>query len=119
MNNFLVKLPSLLAFFIGIMSILAGGRVVFLGWRPDYRVLMWLPIYNFIAGWLTLLPAYWLWINHRYALAASLAIFTLHAIVLVALVIAFRGQAAAQSFGAMSFRLGMWFIILALVWFRR
>jgi hypothetical protein len=118
MNTLLAKLPSLLAFLVGIMSIVAGGMVM-RGWRPGYNVLSWLPVYNFAVGLLTLIPAYLLWVNSRYALTASIVTFALHAIVLVLLLIVFRGQVAAQSLGAMSFRVVVWIGILALIWFQK
>ena len=68
---------------------------------------------------LTLIPAYLLWVNNRYALAASIVIFALHASILALLLALFRGQVAAQSIGAMSFRVIMWMIIFALLRFRR
>ena len=118
MNAFLTKLPSILAFLVGAMSIVAGGMVL-RGWKPGYSVLSWLPVYNFVLGMLTLIPAYLLWVDHRYAFVASIVTFGVHAIVLLLLLTLFRGQVATQSIGAMSFRLIVWIIILALLWFRR
>ena len=118
MSTFLTKLPSILAFLVGAMSIVAGGMVM-RGWRPGYSILSWLPVYNFVLGLLTLIPAYLLWVDNRYALAASIVTFVLHAVVLIILLTIFRGQVATQSIGAMSFRLIVWIIILALLWFRR
>ena len=118
MNTLLAKLPSLLAFLVGGMSILAGGMVL-RGWRPGWNVIAWLPVYNFAVGLLTLIPAYLLWINHRYALPASIIIFSLHALVLLLLFTVFRNTAAFQSVGAMTFRIVTWVAILALMWFRR
>ena len=118
MNAFITKLPSVLAFLVGIMSIVAGGMVM-RGWRPGYNVLSWLPVYNFAVGLLTLIPAYLLWVNSRYALTASIVTFALHAIVLVLLLVIFRGQVATQSIGAMAFRVVGWVVILALLWFQR
>ncbi|MEW5938628.1 MAG: hypothetical protein AB1750_03105 [Chloroflexota bacterium] len=117
MNTILTKLPSILAFLVGILSIFAGGMVM-RGWRPGYSILSWLPVYNFAVGLLTLIPAVLLWIDHRYALTASLVTFGIHAIVLLLLLTVFRGQVAAQSVGAMSFRVIVWVAILALLWFR-
>lgn len=112
------RLPAILAFLVGALSILAGGLVL-RGWRPGYSILSWLPVYNFIVGLLTLIPAYLLWINHRFAFAASSATMVVHAIVLLLLLTLFRGQVAAQSIGAMSFRVGVWTAILALLQFRK
>lgn len=118
MNTLLAKLPSLLAFLVGGLSILAGGMVL-RGWRPGWNVIGWLPVYNFIVGLLTLVPAYLLWINHRAALAASIVTFSLHALVILLLFTVFRNTAAFQSLGAMTFRVATWIVILALLWFRR
>lgn len=118
MSAFLAKLPSILAFLVGAMSILAGGMVL-RGWRPDYSILSWLPVYNFAVGLLTLVPAYLLWVNNRYALTASIVTFGVHTIVLLLLLTLFRGQVATQSIGAMSFRVITWIVVLALLWFRR
>lgn len=117
MNAFLIKLPSILAFLVGAMSIVAGGMVM-RGWRPGYSILSWLPVYNFIVGLLTLVPAYLLWVNNRHAMTASIVTIALHAVVLLILLILFRGQVATQSIGAMTFRMIVWIIILALL-FRR
>lgn len=118
MNTLLAKLPSFLAFLVGAMSIVAGGMVM-RGWKPGYSILSWLPMYNFVLGLLTLVPAYLLWVDHRYALVASIVTFSVHTIVLFLLLTAFRGQVAGQSIGAMSFRVIAWIVILALLWFRR
>ena len=118
MSTFMTKLPSILAFLVSIMSIFAGGMVI-RGWRPGYSVLSWLPVYNFVVGLLTLLPAYLLWVNSRHATTASIVTFAIHTIVLLLLLTVFRGQVAAQSIGAMSFRVVVWIVILALLWFRQ
>lgn len=118
MSTILTKLPSILAFLVGFMSIVAGGLII-RGWRPGYSVLSWLPVYNFLIGLLTLIPAFLLWVNHRYALTASIVTFGIHATVLLLLLTLFRGQAAAQSIGAMTFRVIVWIAILALLWFQR
>lgn len=118
MNAFLTKLPSILAFLVGAMSIVAGGMVL-RGWKPGYSILSWLPVYNFMVGLLTLIPAYLLWVDNRYALTASIVTFALHAVVLLLLLTFLRGQVATQSIGAMSFRVVVWIIILAVLWFRR
>lgn len=117
MNAILTKIPSILAFLVGAMSIFAGGMVM-RGWKPGYSVLSWLPVYNFVIGLLTLIPAYLLWVDNRYAWTASIVTFGVHTIVLLLLLATFRGQVAAQSIGAMFFRVVVWIIILALL-FRR
>lgn len=118
MNTLPSKLPSLLAFLVGGMSILAGGMVL-RGWQPGWNVIAWLPVYNFAVGLLTLIPAYLLWINHRCALTASIAVFSLHTFVLILLFTVFRHTAAFQSVGAMTFRIVAWIVIFVLLRFRR
>lgn len=114
MSAVMTKLPSILAFLVSVMSIFAGGMVI-RGWRPGYSILSWLPVYNFMLGLLTLIPAYLLWVNSRHATTASIVTFAIHTIVLLLLLTSFRGQVAAQSIGAMSFRVVVWIIILALM----
>ena len=110
------RIASILAFLVGGMSILAGGMVI-RGWQPGWSVIQWLPVYNFIIGLLTLIPAYLLWVNHRFALPFSTTIFSVHTIVLLLLITVFRNTAAFQSVGAMSFRVAAWIVILVLVYF--
>ena len=118
MSALISKLPSVLAFLVGAMSIVAGG-IVLRGWKPGWSVISWLPVYNFVVGLLTLIPAYLLWTNQRFAFTASMITFSLHAVVLLLLFTAFRNTAAFQSVGAMSFRLIVWVAILALLWIRK
>jgi len=112
------QIASILAFLVGIMSIVAGGKAM-QGWNPGYNVLSWLPVYNFVMGLLALIPAVLLWINHRFASIASIATFSIHALVLLLLLTAFRDQVAFQSIAAMIFRLAVWILILGLMWSRR
>ena len=117
MNMTLNQIASALAFLVGIMSIVAGGKAM-QGWNPGYSVLTWLPVYNFVMGVLTLIPAILIWVNSRYALVIALATFGIHAIVLLLLLSVFRGTVAFQSIAAMIFRLVAWLAILALMFFR-
>lgn len=118
MNAFMTKLPSILTLLVGGMSILAGGMVL-RGWQPGWTVINWLPVYNFTVGLLTLVPAYLLWVGHRYALPASIAIFSIHTVILLLLLTILRNTAAFQSVGAMSFRVVTWIVIIALLRFQR
>lgn len=112
------KTASTLAFIVGALSILAGGMAM-RGWQPGWFVLNWLPVYNFIMGVLTVfIPATLIWRNNRLALPASIATFGIHSIVTLLLLSAFRGTPAAQSMFAMLFRLGVWLVILALLFFQ-
>ena len=81
---FLEKIASVLAIVIGIMTIFVSTKAM-RGWQPGWKVIPWLPVYNFVMGILSLVPAALLWINHHYALTASLITFGIHAIVLLLL----------------------------------
>lgn len=113
----LYRIASILAFLVGIMSIVAGGKAM-QGWNPGYSVLSWLPVYNFVMGILALIPAVLLWTNHRCAMNTSIATFGIHAIVLLILVTVFHGEVAYQSIAAMAFRLVAWIVILGLIFFQ-
>jgi hypothetical protein len=109
-------IAAILAFLIGIMSIVAGGKVI-RGWEPGWSVLTWLPIYNVVMGILAFIPALMIWINQRYAFVISGVTFGIHAAVLLMLIIVFRNVVAMQSLAAMAFRLATWAVILALLYF--
>ena len=108
---------SVLAFIIGSMFIVAGGKAM-RGWDPGYSVIAWLPVYNFVMGILTLIPAILIWVNHRYAMIAIIGTFSIHTIVLLLLLTIFRGQVATQSIAAMAFRVIAWVAILGMLWLR-
>lgn len=111
------QIASVLAFIIGSMSIVAGAKAM-RGWDPGYSVITWLPVYNFVMGILTLIPAALIWVNHRYAMIAAIGTFSIHAIVLLLLLTVFRSNVAFQSVTAMIFRLVVWIAILALLFFQ-
>ncbi len=111
------QIASILAFLVGIMSIVAGGKAM-QGWNPGYSVLTWLPVYNFVMGILALIPAVLIWTNHRYAMITSITTFGIHAVVLLILFTAFRNAVAYQSLAAMTFRLVTWIAILTLMYFQ-
>ncbi|MFZ2095506.1 MAG: hypothetical protein WAV05_02600 [Anaerolineales bacterium] len=114
-KSFLNMIASILAFIIGIMAVIAGGKVL-LGILPDYYVIDWLPIYNFIVG---LSSAFFtsivIWKNNRLALPAAITTFGLHAIVMIILQTAYHSLVAPDSIMAMTVRLIIWIIILVLL----
>ncbi len=113
--NSKMKAAAWLAFVIGALSILAGGMAM-RGWNPGYSVLGWLPVYNFFMGILTvLIPALLIWKQHRYALPSAIAFFGIHLFATAVLLLAFRDVVATQSLMAMTFRLAVWLIVLALI----
>ena len=117
MKTKLNRIAAFLAFAIGAMSVVAGWRAM-QGWDPGYSVLGWLPVYNLIMGILTvIIPAVLIWREHRFAMPVAIGTFSLHALVFLVLVAAFRGTVAAESVSAMLFRLGLWLVILGLMFF--
>jgi hypothetical protein len=115
MKTILTKIASILAFIIGGMAIFAGAQVL-LGNDPGYYVINWLPIYNYTIGILTVfITSIFIFANSRFALTASIGTFSLHALVMLILQIAYRGIVAPESIRAMSIRLTAWAIILGLM----
>lgn len=119
MKTTLNKIAAILAFIIGAMAIVAGGQVL-LGKVPDYYVINWLPLYNYTMGVATvLLTASLLWINSRLALPAAVGTLGFHAVVMVLLLTVYHGVVATDSLVAMTVRLIVWAIILALMFAQR
>ncbi len=114
---FLEKIVSIPALIIGVMAIHVSAKAM-RGWQPGWKVLPWLPVYNFVMGILSLIPAALLWIGHPYAAFASLITFGIHAVMLLLLRTVFRGKVAKQSINAMRFRVITWIAILTLLWLR-
>lgn len=113
------KIAAILTFVIGAMAIFAGGQVI-LGILPDYYVIDWLPIYNFVIGIASVLfTAVVIWKNTRLALPAAIATFSMNAIVMVVLQTAYRAVVATDSIKAMTVRLVVWMIILILLLVQR
>jgi hypothetical protein len=115
MRSKLSRIGAVLAFMIGIMAVVAGGRVL-LGQEPGYYVIAWLPVYNFLAGLVSAtLTTALLWRNHRLSMPLSLATLALHTIVMLVLLGAYRGVVAPDSLVAMTLRITVWVIISALL----
>ena len=113
------KFAASLALLIGVMAVFAGGRVL-LGIMPDYYVIDWLPVYNFIVGVITVLfSAVVIWKNDTFAMPAAIGTFGVHAIVMLILLTAYREVVAIDSLVAMSVRLVFWIVILTLLFVQR
>lgn len=113
------KIAALLATIIGAMAIFAGGKVL-LGNLPDYYVIGWLPVYNFIMGIISAcIASIVIWGNHRLAPAIAAATFGAHAVVMLALLIAYRPVVAPDSLAAMTVRLAVWAVIIGLIMTQR
>jgi len=114
-KSILNKIASILAFIIGAMAVFAGGKVL-LGMLPDYYVIDWLPIYNFILGVVSIFfSSVVIWKNNKFALPAAIGTFGLHAIVMLVLQTAYREAVAPDSILAMTVRLIIWAVIVTLL----
>lgn len=115
MSKILTKAASILAFAIGAMAIFAGGKVL-LGQDPGYYVIDWVPIYNFSAGLITfLITAILIWKNSKYAVPAAIATLSSHSIVMIILQTVYGEVVAPDSIQAMTVRIIVWIVILALL----
>lgn len=116
MNTTLNKIAAILAFVIGAMAVFAGGKVL-LGNDPGYYVINWLPVYNYTVGILTVfVTAALIWGMHRLALPVAAATFGFHTLVMLVLQVAYRDVVAIDSVMAMTIRMTVWIIILALLY---
>ncbi|MBN1304394.1 MAG: hypothetical protein JXA13_08160 [Anaerolineales bacterium] len=117
MDTIFNKLAAVLAALIGLMAVFAGGRVL-LGSLPDYYLIAWLPVYNFVLGIVSAsIAAMLIWKNNRFAMPAAIGVFGLHAVVMLILQTAYRQVVAIDSVVATLVRLVVWAIILALLFF--
>ena len=115
MKTIFGKSASILALVIGVMAIIAGGRVL-LGADPGYYVIKWLPLYNYTDGILAVFTAVLIWNKSRFAAFASLGILGLHALVMLLLQTAYRSVVAPDSIQAMTLRLVVWMVIVGLIY---
>ena len=111
------RFAAMLALVIGGMAIFAGGRVL-LGNPPDYYVIDWLPVYNFLMGVLSVfVTTLLIWKRSPYAMPFAIATFSAHAVVMLILQVGYREVVAIDSIVAMTIRLIAWLIILAMLFF--
>ncbi len=104
-------IAAALALVIGVMAIIAGGQVLFLGRDPGYYVIDWLVVYNFTVGVLSVGAAAWIWLRGWRALAIAAIVLSAHATVMLILLVAYRVVVAPDSLVAMTIRLSVWAII--------
>ena len=115
MNSIYRKIAAVLAFIIGAMAIFAGGQVL-LGKIMDYYVIEWLPIYNFSVGLISsFITAILIWRGSKFAMPAGIGTFAIHGTVMLILLTAYRDLVAQDSIKAMTVRMVVWLIILALM----
>ena len=109
----LKKIATVLALFIGVMSVFAGSKVLLGIDTKDYTILTWLLVYNIIIGFVSILAFYMMWKNNYKANNLITFILTLHLLVLLYLNF-ISGSAAHESKMAMVFRTVIWLVITVL-----
>jgi hypothetical protein len=111
----LTHIVSILAFVIGAMAIVSGGQVL-LGKGPGYYVIDWVPVYNFSMGLISFfISAILIWKDHKYALPVSIATLISHSVVMLILKTAYSDVAATESIRAMTIRIVVWTVNVALL----
>ena len=105
----LKKIAAFLAFFIGIMTVITGSRVLLSMDAKEYHVIQWLVLYNVILGLVSMVVGYLIWKKYKYVQQLVIGVMASHFIVFM--VIIFGQEAAMESKYAMLFRMMMWLII--------
>lgn len=119
MKAILNKPAAVLSLIIGLMAVVAGGKVL-LGNDPGYYVIDWVPVYNFSMGlFAVLVTTALLWVNHKAAITAVIATLSAHSLVMVVLQTAYRDVVAPDSIRAMTIRIVVTLVILGLMLLKR
>ena len=105
------KIATLLALFIGLMSVFAGSKVLLGIDTKDYTVITWLVIYNVVFGLISIVTAYFLWRQSKSGLLLMWFILIAHFVVFIYLKF-ISDLAANESKMAMLFRVSIWLIIV-------
>lgn len=108
------KIAAILAFFIGIMSIIAGSKVLLGFDTKNYAVLNWLVTYNVVYGFISIIAGYLIWKQHKFTKKAVAFILASHIILLIYLNF-FNENVASESINAMVFRVSIWSIIALII----
>lgn len=109
------------AVLFGVVTLFAGGRVL-LGSDPGYEVFRPLVIYNTAMGVAYLAAGVTVWRAVDAGRYAAGAVFLLNLLVLVGIVVIYRGggAVAVDSLRAMTFRTVVWLVLfLAVSWLDR
>lgn len=112
-GTYFIKAAGILAFFIGMMSIIAGSMVLLGIDSKTYNTLPWLIIYNIVLGAISVFAAYFIWTAKRNNKMITILIVFSHSIILVYLRF-FSDVAALESVHAMIFRVVIWLTIIVL-----
>ena len=109
----LKKIAAALAFFIGVMSVFAGSKVLSGIDVKDYHIMVGLVVYNVIFGLISITTAYLLWQENKLGKLLLSFVSMSHLITLI-YISNFSETAATESKMAMLFRVSIWVIISVL-----
>ncbi len=104
------KIASVLALFIGAMSVFAGTKVLLGIDTKDYAILNWLVLYNVIFGVVSIITAYLIWKNSLLSKKIVVFILVAHSCMVLYLYF-FNESVALESIKAMGFRTSIWIVI--------
>lgn len=104
------RMAAILGIIVGILTVIAGSKVLLGISPPNYSVLRWLVIYNVSLGGISLITGIGLWNNRSWAILLSGVITALHGFIFIILIGMFiLGETVAfQSILAMLFRTTAW-----------
>lgn len=110
-----IKTAAILAFLIGLLSVLSGTLVIAGIKSPGYFTLSWLIYYNVAAGLVSIFVSYFIWNNKNPVLLFTALICGAHILVLLLLNTIFFDVVAQESISAMIMRSFIWIVILFIV----
>lgn len=115
-NRIALRTSAAIGFLLGVLSVIAGWRVLAGVDRPDYVVLHWLVIYNVAAGFAGVVAGAGLWSFRQWAVDLARTLAGFHATVLVVLITLFAvgRPVAIDSLVAMLLRTLVWASITVL-----
>lgn len=111
------QLPAILGIIVGLLSIMAGSKVLLGISSPNYIVLHWLVIYNISLGVVSVIAGAGLWRLRPWAISLAGLIAVSHGFVISLLIVFFMSgkSVAHQSILAMAFRTTVWLGIFLFV----
>jgi len=113
LKNISQKIAAIIAIFIGLMSVIAGSKVLLAIDTKEYNVLTWLVSYNVAMGIVSIFTAILIWQNKVIFKTVASSILVIHFMVFIFLKF-ISTQAASESIKAMIFRTSIWLIIVFL-----
>ncbi len=104
------RMAAILGIIVGVLTIIAGSKVLLGIPSPNYSVLRWLVIYNVSLGAISLITGIGLWNHRSWGILLSGVITAFHGFIFIILILMFiLGKTVAfHSIMAMLFRTMAW-----------